>query len=75
MNFTTQDKSKVVISQNFCVLLTKTQLYYLDEWKKAKIKEKVLDKSWSPTLIFFTEKKIRKIPLLMLKNDFENQNF
>ena len=41
-----------------------------------KVFLKNINKSWSTSLIFFKEKKIRKIQwFLMLKNDFENQNF
>ena len=39
-------------------------------------KKKFIFKSWSLSLIFFTEKKFRKIPLIFdAENDFESTNF
>ena len=39
-------------------MFRKLSMYY-----KIKVFKKIISKSWSPSLIFITEKKIRKIPL------------
>ena len=45
--------------------------------KRSKFSDNFIDKSWSPSLLFFTErKKIERFDwFLMPKNDFESTNF
>ena len=45
-------------------------------FKKTKFSKNFIIKSWSPSLMFFTEKKSERFQgFLMLKNEFESTNF